>query len=117
MPYNTSYSDNIDVMEMANKFLRSVEKRKKNFSLSEAAVDSCSELSSLDLNDRASEKSFSLSDVPSKKGDDSASKTKVGTPLTETELKDLLSGIESIDSEDDSSSVSSSMLGFWRKMA
>jgi hypothetical protein len=97
-------------MDMANKFLRSVEKRKKKFSVSDVA-DSCSEISSLDLNDRGSEKSLSLSDFSSKNHEDNSVKTKVANvSLTETELKDLLSGIDS-SSDDDDSSISSSLLG------
>lgn len=113
MPFNTTYCDNNEVMDMANKFLRSVEKRKKKFSISDAVGDSCSEISNLDLNDRGSEVSLSFVDFSNRKEENSAKKTKVGTTLTETDLKNLLSGIEhQSTSDDESSSLSSSMLGF-----
>lgn len=99
-------------MDMANKFLRSVEKRKKKFSISDEVGGSLSELSlsSHDLSDRVSEKSLALSDFSIKKEDNSATKTKVGssTLMDDKELKDLLSGL----STDDDSSSSSSAFEF-----
>lgn len=110
MPFNTSYCDNDEVMQLADKFLKSVEKRKKKFSISD---DISSSISSLDLNDRGSEISLSLSDFSSKT-DKSAKEVEIKEQkeLTEKDLKDLLSGIDAISDDDGSSSISSSMLGF-----